>query len=152
MTSQLKNRIRGFILLMVFSMNTLAGFGCSIGMNMGYNEAHHQHGAEPTKKSAEQHHDHHNKAPEESESDKGDHGNSKDCCGDITKLNLADKSVVSSASLQVPVFLIAFASYFLLPEQNAPSLLDYTTSYSLRRSWSLHDHTDLRIVIQSFQI
>lgn len=137
---------------MVFSMNSLAGFGCSIGMNMGYNETHHQHGAEPTKKSAEHHHDHHNKAPEQKENESNDKRGHEDCCGDVTKLNLADKSIVSNSTIPVPVFLIAFVSQFLLAEINAPSLLDNRTSYSLRRSWSLHDHTDLRIVIQSFQI
>lgn len=137
---------------MVFSMNTLAGFGCSIGMNMGYNNSHHQHDAEQVKTSTEHHHDHHNKAPEQKENESNNKGDHEDCCGDVTKLNLADKSIASNSTIQAPVFLIAFVSQFLLAEINAPSLLDNTTSYSLRRSWSLHDHTDLRIVIQSFQI
>ena len=152
MSSQLKYRIKGFILLLVFSMNTLAGFACSIGMNMGYNENHHQHSKEPVKASTEHHHNHHDQEPQESGSKKEHHKGGEDCCGDITKLNLADKSVVSSISLQAPIFFIAFVSQFLLPEVVTPSLLDNTTSYSLRRSWNLHDHTDLRIVIQSFQI
>ena len=138
---------------MVFSINTLAGFGCSIGMNMGYNKGHHQHGAEQAKKSTEHdHHNHHNEAPKQTNNESSPKGDHEDCCGDVTKLNLADKSVVSSVTFQAPIFLIAFTSHFLLPEQNAASLLDNTTFFSLRRSWSLHDHTDLRIVIQSFQI
>jgi hypothetical protein len=152
MSRQSKYRIKGFILLLVFSINTLAGFACSIGMNMGYNEDHHQHSKEPVKASTEHHHNHHDEVPQKSEKKEQHHKGGEDCCGDITKLNLADKSVVSSISLQAPIFLIAFVSQFLLPEVATPSLLDNTTSYSLRRSWGFHDHTDLRIVIQSFQI
>lgn len=152
MSRQLKYRIKSLILLLVFSINTLAGFACSIGMNMGYNEGHHQHGKEPVKASTDHHHDHHDQEPQKSESKKEHHGGGEDCCGDITKLNLADKSVVNSISLQVPVFFIALVSQFILPEATTFSLLNNPTSYSLRRSWNLHDHTDLRIVIQSFQI
>lgn len=151
MSRQLKNRIRGLILLLVFSINTLAGFACSVGINMRYNKDHHQHGAEQVKAHTSHHHNHHG-TPEKNTEQKGNKSDSKDCCGDVSKLNLADKSIVSSTSLQVPIFLIAFVSQFVLPELKASSLLDNTFSYSLRRSWSLHDHTDLRIVIQSFQI
>ena len=152
MSRQTKNRIRGFILLLVFSMNTLAGFACSVGMNMGYNKDHHQHSKEVVKASTEHEHNHHDQEPQKSESEKGHNESGKDCCGDITKLNLADKSVVSSISLQAPVFLVAFVSHFIVSEIDTPSLLENTTSNSLRRSWNLHDHTDLRIVIQSFRI
>jgi hypothetical protein len=152
MSRQLKYSIKGFILLLVFSINTLAGFACSIGMNMGYNAGHHQHSKEPVKASTEHHHNHHDEEPQKSESKKEHHGGGEDCCGDITKLNLADRSVASNISLQAPIFLVAFVSQFLLPEAATPSLLNNTTSYSLRRSWRLIDDTDLRIVIQSFQI
>ena len=152
MSRQSKYRIKGFILLLVFSINTLAGFACSVGMDMGYNEGHHQHSKEPAKASTEHHHNHHDEEPQKDESKNEHHKGGGDCCGDITKLNLADKSVVSSISLQAPSFLFAFVSHFILPEVATPSLLDNTTSYSLRRSWGFHDHTDLRIVIQSFQI
>ena len=152
MSRQFKNRIKCFILFLVFSINTLAGFACSIGMNMGYNESHHQPSKEPVEAFTEHHHNHHDEVPQKSENKGQHHKGGEDCCGDITKLNLVDKSVVSSISLQAPIFLIAFVSQFILPEVATPSLLDNTTSYSLRRSWNLHDHTDLRIVIQSFQI
>ena len=149
MSRQLKNRIRAFVLLLVFSMNTLAGFACSVGMNMIYNEGHHQHGSSKVKEHTSHQHNHHQSQTSEKSGGKTD---GKDCCGDITKLNLADKSIVSNASIQAPIFLLAFVSQFLLPEENTTSLLDNTTSNILRRSWNLHDHTDLRIVIQSFQI
>lgn len=153
MSRQLKNRIKGFILLLVFSMNTLAGFACSTGMDIGYNKGHHQHVSEQIDVQMEHHHDHHSKTPEKNQKETGSkQDDSKDCCGDITKLNLADKSITSNASIQAQAFLIAFVSQFILPEFYAPSFPDNTTSYALRRSWDLNDHTDLRIVIQSFQI
>jgi hypothetical protein len=152
MSHSLTYRIKCFILLLIFSVSSLAGFACSIGVNMGYNKGHHQHGKEPVKASTDHHHHHHDEKPPENESKKQRHDGGLDCCASISGLNLADKSVVNSISLPSPVFFIAFISPFVLPEVDAPSLLDNASSYWLGRSWDVHHHTNLRIVIQSFQI
>src|SRR5689334_8615019 len=41
MKSGLKNSIRAALLLVVFSLNTVIGFACSIGIDMGFNSTHH---------------------------------------------------------------------------------------------------------------
>ena len=155
MTRQRKNSIKGLILLTVFSLNTVAGFACSLGLNMGYNKNHHQHNTShsQTEENApkEKHHEHN---PLSSQSKSADSPvNNDDCCtngvADFIKL---DKSVASGTVLQLPVFLILFASLFILPIDNSVSLIDTSLYGSLRRSWHSTDDTDLRIVIQSFQI
>jgi hypothetical protein len=150
MSRQVKNRISSLFLLLVFSLNTLAGFACSIGVNMGYNKTHHQHSAKS--KTQKKHHHGHHTVPEKKESKTDPASEHQDCCSNVTKLSLADKSVGNTLSFEAPVFFIAFVSRFLLQEESALSLLDNTTATLLRRSWNLHDHTNLRIVMQSFQI
>jgi len=156
MTRQKKNRIRGLILLTVFSLNTVVGFACSLGINMGYNKSHHQHEASHSHKKPHSHKEghHHEHSPvSTSNISVGSPASNDDCCAngvaDFIKL---DKSVTSATVLQAPVFLIAFASQFILPIDSGVSLIDTYIYGSLRRSWNSTDDTDLRIVIQSFQI
>ena len=152
MSRQLKNKVRGFVLLLVFSMNTLAGFACSAGMNMGYNKTHHQHENLSPAVDVSHHHNHHQNPTAQMENGKESNNDHKDCCGDISKWNLADKSIVSNITLQAPVFLVAFLPHFLFPDEFSDSFINNSISHSLRRSWRSPDHSDLRIVIQSFQI
>jgi len=62
MASGLKNSIRAAVLLVVFSLNTVIGFACSIGIDMGFNSTHHgseHHSANHnTKHHGSSHHDH----------------------------------------------------------------------------------------------
>jgi hypothetical protein len=140
----------------VFSLNTVAGFACSIGVDMGYNKSHHEHGESATaQKTATQSDGHQHKHTSTPSDGKKDHNNTKDdhdCCtngvADFIKL---DKSVTSSGELRPPVFIVAFVSQFLLSPKE-PSLFDTSLYGSLRRSRCSTDDTDLRIVIQSFQI
>ncbi|HEY5631199.1 MAG TPA: hypothetical protein VIR31_03660, partial [Nitrososphaeraceae archaeon] len=55
MTRQVKNKIRALALLTVFSLNTVAGFACSVGVDMGYNAHHHEHGKKHLHKHEHQH-------------------------------------------------------------------------------------------------
>jgi hypothetical protein len=156
MTRQKKNKIRGLLLLLVFSLNTLAGFACSVGLDMGYNASHHQHEESHTVQKTNAHSDghqhHHAPTPEPKKTEHHNEGSEDDCCtngvADFIKL---DKSVASFTVIQPPIHLLAFVSHFILPTQE-PSLINASSSDYVRRSWRPHDHTDLRIVIQSFQI
>ncbi len=166
MTRQKKNRIRALLLLTVFSLNTVGGFACSIGVDMAYNTKHHEDSATRSDvkdiSQAEDHshakghsHDVEHKQSASSESiseSMTEKSSSDDCCAnDITNFIKLDKSVVNNnLLLQAPIFLLAFTSTFVLPAQNDA---DLTVNAGLvRRSWRPSNDTDLRIVIQSFQI
>jgi hypothetical protein len=159
MSRQQKNRIRAFVLLLVFSLNTVVGFACSIGVDMGYNTKHHEHqDAKPHSHSkphsldaAHQHkHKHSHKA---SGARISNIKNADDCCAnDVTNFIKLDKSVVSNnLILQQPIFLLAFtAAYFADNDNNVETSIKGKFHY-LRRWRSSYD-TDIRIAIQSFQI
>lgn len=155
MTRQRKNKIIGLILLLVFSLNTVVGFACSIGVDMGYNDKHHQHDASNKTADSHSHAGKHQHDHGKTSGDSNGVNNSKnetDCCTNgVTDFIKLDKSIAGTIDLQPLVSLVAFVSSFLLPAQE--STLPETSTYGyVRRSWRLSNDTDLRIVIQSFQI
>jgi hypothetical protein len=125
---------------------------------MGYNKKHHgkkdshshkgvkQH-AHPDHNTKQQHHHHKDAAINVVISETG----KDDCCGnEVANFIKLDKLVVKNQlTLQAPVFLLAFASSFLLYPVKIND--NVTASPHLRRSCSPYD-TDIRIAIQSFQI
>jgi hypothetical protein len=156
-----KNRTKAFILLIVFSLNTVVGFACSVGINMGYNAGHHKHGSSHSHKSGSSHkkghshnsghkHSHHH---HEGAGHAQDKQNSKDdcCANDVTKFIQLDKSVVNAPQLNAPHFLQGFISTYTQLFQIAPNLSVNSRFQFVRRSCFLND-TDIRISIQSFQI
>ncbi|HWJ92396.1 MAG TPA: hypothetical protein VNR87_14870 [Flavisolibacter sp.] len=154
MTQQLKNKIRAIVLLTVFSLNTVAGFACSVGIDLGYNTRHHEHANHSLKGSHK--HDRH----------KHTHAHTEpvnivahlsmpqdDCCSSqVNDFALMDKSVVSNnLLLQAPVFLLATNFRNALFENAGTDVTVNSRFRFVRRSCSLDD-TDIRIAIQSFQI
>jgi hypothetical protein len=157
------NMIRALFLLAVFSLNTIVGFACSIGIDMGYNSSHHQH---CPSYSSEKKHSHksghkHSQGAGHNHSDEHKHTKANgtanntqdDCCADdVTKFIQLDKSVVkTNLNLPVPTFMVAFTSIFIGPSLNGNHLLNSFGLLPVRRSCSIYD-TDIRIAIQSFQI
>ena len=151
-----KNKIRSLILLIVFSLNTVTGFACSIGLDLGYNKTHHQHddshSVQIKQKIADAHTHEHGPTLLNKQNGINVSDNDVDCCSKgVTDFIKLDKAVTSFTGFQSPIFFIAFVAQFLLPDQDH-SPLDTSLFGLFRRSWCLHDDTDLRIVIQSFQI
>jgi hypothetical protein len=151
MTNQAKNKVRCVFLLVVFSLNIIAGFACSVGMDMGYNSNHH------IKQDSSHFHDNshqsHGKTDchvpvKHSESQ----GPSDDCCSDeVTRFIKLDKSLETGFQLQAPAITASYLSGFIIPifsdDNSSRSIISLT-----RRSWPSSYHTAIRIVIQSFQI
>ena len=152
MTQQQRNKIKALFLLLVFSLNTVAGFACSVGVDMGYNTHHHEHGKNNTHVHGGKHSKHlHSHAKNGTAFSASQ---SKDDCfsNDVARFTLLDKSVTdNSLHLQAPIFLLAFTSAFLSQADAIPALTVNSRFQFVRRSCFLND-TDLRIAIQSFQI
>jgi len=151
--------IGAIFLLAVFSLNTVLGFACSIGIDMGYNSSHHQHGS---LQSSEKTHAHksgikHSQGTSHNPGHKHTHGTTKstpdDCCAnEITKFIQLDKSVVrTNLDMQAPTFVSTFNFIFFQPSLNENNFAHSSGLLPVRRSCSLYD-TDIRIAIQSFQI
>ena len=75
------------------------------------------------------------------------------CSDDVVKVSTLDKAVtsVNQNPLPLPVEVLAAIYTFLLPDYYSAKLL-VKPKPPFDRSWDLSDHTNIRIIIQSFQI
>jgi len=160
MSTQQNNSIKALFLLVVFSMNTLAGFACSIGVDMGYNNHHHdqeysnKHDQEHSHKHKHEvaHHNHRHPQVHLSPASSFKNIDNDDCCSNaVTKLNLSDKSIVHYIQVQPSLFPITYLPAFTVTIENPGGINVNSLFQFVRRSCSLDD-TDIRIAIQSFQI
>ncbi len=150
-------QLKAAFLLIVFSLNTLIGFACAIGIDMGYNSKHHHDDDEATETAVHVHADgknhinqhevdnHHHKADAHKSSEGKDN-----CCDDqVTKFSQLDKSVPQSLA-ENPFFYTAFVSSFYNIGILVTSQITKSTKYFVR----CHHPPipDILIAIQRFQI
>ncbi len=142
-------QFKAVFLLMAFSLNSVVGFACAAGLDMGFNSNHHE---ESGMEVSENHHH------EKSHHHNGTHTNShqtnshKDnCCNNgVVKFQQIDKNIETSFSLIGPSFFTSFPASFynidILSSGNKSSGIYYL----------VRKHRppipDIRIAIQSFQI
>ncbi|HJW15955.1 MAG TPA: hypothetical protein VJ499_02490 [Flavisolibacter sp.] len=132
-------------------MNTLAGFACSIGVDMGYNNHHHKHEKQKRDKQGMSHHEHLHK-PVINQISFNDTTKDDCCSNSVTKFNLLDKSVTdNSINWQTNSLSIIYLATFLIKTGDPGIQTVKSWFHFVRRSCSL-DHTDIRIAIQSFQV
>lgn len=147
-------QLKAALLLLVFGMNTIVGFACAVGVDMGFNATHH-HDEEVKEVVVHTHadgtkHNHHNKVAGHQHVKK-DASKKDDCCNDkVVNLIQTDKAVPQSNIIINPVFITAFvATYFnidlLYSPQASTSIKYFVRCYHPPIS-------DIRITIQSFQI
>ena len=167
-----KLKITAAFLLTVFTFNTVVSFACSVGLNMGYNKNHHEHST-PVHKHDKTHPQHSHKKPHDhvkphSHDGTGEHRHEhagaannqdksskeeRDCCSDAgVKFSELDKSLTNTNQyiLKVPVVLLT-ALYTLFSSHYFGTGVLVKPKLPFVRS-CLPAHTDLRIVIRSFQI
>jgi hypothetical protein len=142
---------KAVFLLIVFLLNTVVGFACSVGLGMGAVKAHH-HEAKESKAAH-----HHHQGEDDHHAVKGDHDHSskkttEDCCTDqVQKIEKTDKlsPPVLEFSTYQPFYTLIYPNYVLL-EASVSSLYTLRPKYFVR-----DDHPpipDIRIALQSFQI
>jgi hypothetical protein len=162
MVPQRKYKIIASLLLLVFSINTIAGFACSIGVDMGYNTHHHQgadhpreYGSDETNTDGVAHHKHAHHHNNDKKTSAGTNCGSTDdncCAGDVTKFIQLDKSVAhNNLELQTPVFFLTFTASFSVHAKSESGATINANFPFVRRSCFLND-TDIKIAIQSLQI
>lgn len=158
MSKTLSIRFKAAFLLLVFALNTLVGFACSVGMNMGFNSKHHHEEATTEKvhvhadgKSHIHKKNHSHSHHTEIDNDHKSTGDKDDCCKDkVVKITQLDKALVRPFTIAQPVFVTAF-----LPASYKISLLHSTDIVTDLRQFVRSYHPpipDIRIAIQSFQI
>ena len=146
--------IKALLLLIVFTLNTVVAFACSLGgyFHSLHHRTHsmpqdviknHSHAADHLHESNNAAHEHHEGAPDE---------NMEDCCSkNVMEFEKTDKSTSRPVEAPAIVFFTSFFYSFYTPY----SLMivtdnNFLANYVRRRSTSTIP--DLRIVIQSFQI
>lgn len=144
MSGQKKYKFIAAFLLIVFSLNTVVGFACSVGIDMGYNTKHHEHGTGI----GMNHHHHENSGQSFNGVNEKD-----DCCtNNVTSFIQLDKSLVNNQfNLCPPVFLLIVSPAYIFWQQNETVPGVNSTFQFVRRSCFLND-TNIRIAIRSFQI
>lgn len=140
---------KAMFLALVFSLNAIVGFACSLGVDMGFNHVRdiehqepvmHVH-ADGSKHEHKKHHEH-----------KHEKENHKDncCTHEVTKVVQADKTIPSSFQLINPGFLTSFIATFYQADLTNPEQANISSKYFVR---GYHPPIrDIRIAIQSFQI
>ncbi|MEO6584654.1 MAG: hypothetical protein ABIO05_10035 [Ferruginibacter sp.] len=158
-------QLRAAFLLMVFALNTLVGFACAAGVDMGFNTKHHEedkslgaavhvhkdgkkHLHEVKKESHQQNKSHHQ---EEANNEHKSGSIPDNCCNDkVINFQQSDKSVPNSLSILHPVFFTSFiTSYFNI---NSTPYKNVATN---KKRFVRGHHPpipDIRIAIQSFLI
>ncbi|MBA2248807.1 MAG: hypothetical protein H0W12_01290 [Chitinophagaceae bacterium] len=147
-------QVKAAFLMIVFSLNTIIGFACAVGMDMGFNTHHH----DEEEKEITTHihsggikHEHHNETGKHHD-EAGNHKEKgkDDCCHDkVIKIIQVDKAVPQSLSAINPVFFTIFISSFynidLLYNSRTTSIKYFVRSHH-------PPIPDIRLAIQSFQI
>ncbi len=150
-------QLKAAFLMIVFSLNTIIGFACAVGIDMGFNSSHHQD-KEATEVVVHVHadgtnHVHHDaKHHDGSGNDRHKKGDKDNCCNNkVIKFNEVDKSASHSLTASIsPIFFTTFLASFYRINILYTSYIDTGIKYFVR---SYHPPIpDIRIAIQSFQI
>ncbi len=162
MKQNISIQLKAAFLLIVFSLNTVIGFACAIGIDMGFNSKHH-HDEFETKEAVHIHEDgkkhvHHEQKESHSASHHHDEVNNLDnagndsdnCCNDqVTKFEQIDKAIPHSSAVN-PIFFTAFISSFYNIDILVASQITKSTKYFVRGHHP--PIPDILIAIQRFQI
>lgn len=143
-------QFKAAFLLVVFSLNTIVGFACAMGVDMGFNSKHHHHDDDGVS-AIDHHHEnamHHHDEEKRAKNKSTDEDN---CCNKhVVKFSQSDKLLtqVLNAEIKPPVTLIFLHSFYL--SYLAP--FAKTTKHILVARRCFIDFPDIRVSIQSFQI
>jgi hypothetical protein len=145
-------QLKAVFLLVVFSLNTIVGFACAVGLNMGFNKKHHHYDETVSRSTVSHHHEkgtahHHHRGDQAKSKTTEDHN----CCTDnAAQLSGSDKLLAQTinSGIETPVALVAL--HFLY-SSNLSSFTQHTKKIQVVRPYVLNSR-GIRVSIQSFQI
>ncbi len=155
METNIAIKLKAALLLMVFSMNTVIGFACAMGADMGFNIKHHHDKEEITKTVIHVHadgkkHQHHDKTTKHQHGSK-EESEKEGCCNDgVAQFQNLDKSLNQQnvTAVNAP-FFTAVISNFLRIDTGGP--ISIRTNKHIVQCFH-PPPPDIRILIQRFQI
>lgn len=146
-------QIKAIILLLVFSLNTVVVFACTLGLDMGFSTHYHENADAITdqyEEAAPPHH-HHGDNGNRHQQSKGESDKKDNCCIDNGIIfEQLDKVVANTAKIHFnyPVFS-ALTPVFSLTDILSAS---HQTNHRPLVRWYFPQPPDIRVSIQSFQI
>lgn len=169
MKSQRVIQLKALFLLITFSMNTVVGFACSMGVDMGFNSKHHSHGNhkhhQESDSDADHHehdgnnsHGHHHETSSYHHSDQHNKTasfsaqNDENCCKDyVVGFNSLDKQLAKQSSTQLKItYLSPFILSAFITEAN--NVKGYVQHLRIPPREIDYSPPDIRVFIQSFLI
>lgn len=161
-------QLKALFLLATFSLNTVVGFACSMGLDMGFNSNHHSHEAgEQHGHSDAEHHDEHDGNNSHSHQHEAiSHHNSdnnnntvsfrsqdeENCCKDfVAGFNSLDKQIAKQSSTKLK---ITYPSPFILSAFiiEANNVKGYVQHLKIPPREIDYSPPDIRVFIKSFLI
>jgi hypothetical protein len=121
MSSKCRYKLCGWFIASAFSLNTVVGFTCSIGLDLGFNADHHNKEApEPVvhiHEDGKRHTHYEGKETSHHQEPAENHQQSKEeednCCNQhVLKIEQLDKAIPGSFTIIHPVFLNTFFAVF----------------------------------------
>jgi hypothetical protein len=157
---------KALFLLATFSMNTVVGFACSMGVDMGFNSKHHSHNSSNQHEDADNHHEHdgnnshgHQHATASHHHSDNDNNtvsftsqSEENCCKDfVTGFNSLDKQLAKQNSTQPKITYLSpfIISAFIIDANNAKGYVQHLRIPPREIDFS---PPDIRVFIQSFLI
>ena len=116
MNKNISIQTKAAFLLIVFSMNTVIGFACSMGLDMGFNKHHHEE-EEAIETRTHHHadgnlHQHHHEAVKQHHDAKED-SKKDDCCNDkVIQFQNIDKNLAAKTIVTLPA-IVAIITIFI---------------------------------------
>jgi len=152
-------KLKAAALLVVFGLNTIVSFACSLGIDMGFNSPHHDDEKVST---AHIHSDgtkhHHQKKATHSHShkqgyqhlEKHEHEKNNCCSDTVVSLSQDDKSVPQGSVHINPLVFATYLLHFYISDEFCHSRITTSKKFFVR---GYHPPIqDIRIAIRSFQI
>jgi len=154
MKTKITIQLKALFLLLVFAFNTAVGFACALGLDMGFNKAHHHDDeiAEIHVHANGEKHQHHNKSGSHHHEENKSGKKEKDgCCNDeVQKFQSLDKNLNQNAkfAIDIPSFVAIIGTFHSIDIYNLSKA--FPTKYKARLYYPPPEH--IRIAIQRFQI
>lgn len=139
--------VYSFFLTIVFSLNTLVSFACSVGIEMGYNNKHHY----TPEKNKEVHHCCIKQESDSSGNPENENTGFDDCCTNsvISFQQMAKQVTLSAYDLATPFFTeLHYPETILLSIEKAIASVVKRTDLRTQQQ----PPPDIRVSIRSFQI
>ncbi len=112
-------QLKAAFLLLVFAFNTVVGFACAVGINMGFNAPHHHDEEEAIETTVHHHHHAGGKAHQHHDKAVKHHHDSKEnsekggCCNDkVVKFQNVDKNLTAKTIINAPAFVAITTTFF----------------------------------------